>query len=384
MSAALLDAVRLRLAEDGDEPTPARVAAALRAQGRLLGDAEVLDVVAALRSELVGVGPLEPLLADPDVTDVLVNAPDQVWADRGSGLERCDVRFADTAALRRLAQRLATTAGRRLDDAHPWVDARLPDGTRLHAVLPPVVVGSPCLSLRVVRARAFTLAELIAAHTADAETARLLRAILDARLSFMISGGTGSGKTTLLSCLLGLVDPAARIVLAEDSAELRPDHPHVVRLETRPANQEGAGHVTLRDLVRQALRMRPDRLVVGEVRGAEVTDLLSALNTGHEGGCGTVHANAAADVPARLEALGSTAGLDRAALHSQLAAALSVVIHMDRDRTGRRRVAEIHVLRRRPDGLVFTEPALIRGPRGRHERGPGWQRLTALCSAGTS
>lgn len=384
MSAALLDAVRLRLAEHGDEPTPARVAAALRAHGRLLGDSEVLDVVAALRSELVGAGPLEALLADPDVTDILVNAPDQVWADRGSGLERCDVRFADTAALRRLAQRLATTAGRRLDDAHPWVDARLPDGTRLHAVLPPVVVGSPCLSLRVVRARAFTLAELVAAHTADAETARLLRAILDARLSFMISGGTGSGKTTLLSCLLGLVDPDARIVLAEDSAELRPDHPHVVRLETRPANQEGAGHVTLRDLVRQALRMRPDRLVVGEVRGAEVTDLLSALNTGHEGGCGTVHANAATDVPARLEALGSTAGLDRAALHSQLAAALSVVIHMDRDRTGQRRVAEIHVLRRRPDGLVFTEPALIRGPRGRHERGPGWQRLTALCSAGSS
>lgn len=384
MSAELLDAVRLRLAEHGGEPTPARVAAALRAQGRLLGDSEVLGVVAALRSELVGAGPLEPLLTDPDVTDILVNAPDQVWIDRGSGLERADVRFADTTAVRRLAQRLATTAGRRLDDAHPWVDARLPDGTRLHAVLPPVVVGSPCLSLRVVRARAFTLAELVTAGTLDAETARLLRAILDARLSFMISGGTGSGKTTLLSCLLGLVDPEARIVLAEDSAELRPDHPHVVRLETRPANQEGAGHITLRDLVRQALRMRPDRLVVGEVRGAEVTDLLSALNTGHEGGCGTVHANAAADVPARLEALGSTAGLDRAALHSQLAAALAVVVHLVRDASGLRRVAEIHVLRRGPDGLVVTLPALLRHAGGRHERGPGWERLAALCSAGVS
>lgn len=384
MSAELLDAVRLRLAEHGGEPTPARVAAALRAQGRLLGDSEVLGVVAALRSELVGAGPLEPLLTDPDVTDILVNAPDQVWIDRGHGLERSDVRFTDTAAVRRLAQRLATTAGRRLDDARPWVDARLPDGTRLHAVLPPVVVGSPCLSLRVVRARAFTLAELVAAGTVDAETARLLRAILDARLSFMISGGTGSGKTTLLSCLLGLVDPAARIVLAEDSAELRPDHPHVVRLETRPANQEGAGHVTLRDLVRQALRMRPDRLVVGEVRGAEVTDLLSSMNTGHEGGCGTVHANAAADVPARLEALGSTAGLDRAALHSQLASALSVVVHLIRDSAGLRRVAEVHVLRRGPDGLVATVPAVVRDARGRHERGPGWQRLAALCSAGAS
>jgi pilus assembly protein CpaF len=384
MSTALLDAVRLHLAEQGGEATPARVAAALRAQGRLLGDTEALDVVAALRSELVGAGPLEPLLADPDVTDILVNAPDQVWVDRGRGLERSDVRFADTAAVRRLAQRLATTAGRRLDDARPWVDARLPDGTRLHAVLPPVVVGSPCLSLRVVRARAFTLGELITAGTLDAGTADLLRAMLDARLSFMISGGTGSGKTTLLSCLLGLVDPAARIVLAEDSAELRPDHPHVVRLETRPANQEGAGVVTLRDLVRQALRMRPDRIVVGEVRGAEVLDLLGALNTGHEGGCGTVHANAAADVPARLEALGSTAGLDRAALHSQLAAALSAVIHLVRDADGRRRVAEIHVLQRRDDGLVGTVPALVRDVSGRVDRGPGWQRLAALCSAGAS
>lgn len=384
MTAGLLDAVRLRLAEDGGEPTPARVAAALRAQGRLLGDAEVLGVVAALRSELVGAGPLEPLLADPDVTDILVNAPDQVWIDRGHGLERSDVSFPDTAAVRRLAQRLATTAGRRLDDARPWVDARLPDGTRLHAVLPPVVVGSPCLSLRVVRARAFTLAELRTVGTVDRDTAALLRAVLDARLSFMISGGTGSGKTTLLSTLLGLVDPAARIVLAEDSAELRPDHPHVVRLETRPANQEGAGRVTLRDLVRQALRMRPDRLVVGEVRGCEVTDLLAALNTGHEGGCGTVHANTAADVPARLEALGSTAGLDRAALHSQLAAALSVVVHLARDSSGRRRVAEIHVLRRTADGLVVTVPALLRDARGQVERGPGWQRLTALCAAGAS
>ncbi|MFI0943336.1 TadA family conjugal transfer-associated ATPase [Streptomyces sp. NPDC021020] len=383
MTTPLLDAVRLRLAEHGGEATPAGVAAALRAQGRLLGDTEVLGVVGALRSELVGAGPLEALLADPEVTDILVNGPGEVWTDRGRGLERTAVRFPDTAAVRRLAQRLATTAGRRLDDARPWVDARLPDGTRLHAVLPPVVVGSPCLSLRVVRSRAFTLAELVAAGTVDAGTAAVLRAVVDARLSFMISGGTGSGKTTLLSCLLGLVDPGARIVLAEDSAELRPDHPHVVRLEARPANQEGAGEVTLRELVRQALRMRPDRLVVGEVRGAEVTDLLSALNTGHEGGCGTVHANAASDVPARLEALGSTAGLDRAALHSQLAAALSLVIHLARDATGLRRVAEIHVLTRGADGLVTTLPAL-HGPAGPLTRGPGWPRLATLCAGGAA
>ncbi|MFF3750482.1 TadA family conjugal transfer-associated ATPase [Streptomyces sp. NPDC002018] len=370
----LLDAVRQRLAESGADPTPARVAAALRAQGRLLGDTEVLGAAAELRCELVGTGPLEPLLADPAVTDVLVSAPDRVWVDRGGGLELTAVSFADAASVRRLAQRLAAVAGRRLDDARPWVDARLPDGTRMHAVLPPVAVGSTCLSLRVVRPTAFSLAELTAAGTVPPGGERVLRALIEARLSFLISGGTGTGKTTLLSTLLGLVGARERIVLAEDSAELRPDHPHVVRLEGRPANQEGAGLVELRDLVRQALRMRPDRLVVGEVRGHEVTELLAALNTGHEGGCGTVHANTAADVPARLEALGTAAGLDRAALHSQLAAALSAVIHLVRDRDGRRRIAEVHVLERNAAGLVVPVPALSWGAEAfAHER--GWPRL---------
>ncbi len=373
----LLDGVRRWLADRGAEPTPARVAQALRDQGRVLGDAEVLGAAEQLRSELVGSGPLEPLLADPAVTDVLVSAPDRVWVDRGGGLELTPVSFPDAAAVRRLAQRLAGVAGRRLDDARPWVDARLPDGTRLHAVLPPVAVGCTCLSLRVVRPRAFTLGELAAAGTVPPGGDGVLRALVHARLSFLVSGGTGTGKTTLLSALLGLVGPGERVVLAEDSAELRPDHPHVVRLETRPANQEGAGRVSLEDLVRQALRMRPDRLVVGEVRGPEVVHLLAALNTGHEGGCGTVHANAAADVPARLEALGTAAGLDRAALHSQLAAALSVVLHLVRDRAGRRRIAEVHVLERDPSGLVRTVPALRWGPEAFvAER--GWARLREL------
>jgi pilus assembly protein CpaF len=377
----LLDGVRQWLVQSGAEPTPARVAQALREQGRVLGDAEVLGAAERLRSELVGSGPLEPLLADPSVTDVLVSAPDRVWVDRGGGLELTSVSFPDPAAVRRLAQRLAAVAGRRLDDARPWADARLPDGTRLHAVLPPVAVGCTCLSLRVVRPRAFTLDELVAAGTVPPGGDRVLWALLEARLSFLISGGTGSGKTTLLSALLGLVGPGERIVLAEDSAELRPDHPHVVRLETRPANQEGAGLVTLQDLVRQALRMRPDRLVVGEVRGPEVVHLLAALNTGHEG-CGTVHANAAADVPARLEALGTVAGLDRAALHSQLAAALSVVLHLVRDRSGRRRIAEVHVLERDPSGLVRTVPALRWGAQA-FARERGWERLRELLDNGS-
>ncbi|MFE1577565.1 TadA family conjugal transfer-associated ATPase [Streptomyces fradiae] len=377
MRIGLLEAVRQQLAESGTEPTPAGVAAALRAQGRLLGDTQVLGTAEELRCELVGTGPLEPLLADPSVTDVLVSAPDRVWVDRGRGLEPSGVSFPDADAVRRLAQRLAAVAGRRLDDARPWVDARLPDGTRMHAMLPPVAVGSTCLSLRVVRPRAFTLTELRRAGTVPPDGGRVLRALVDNRVSYLVSGGTGTGKTTLLATLLGLVGHRERIVLAEDSAELRPEHPHVVRLEARPPNQEGAGRVTLRDLVRQALRMRPDRLVVGEVRGAEVADLLAALNTGHEGGCGTVHANTAADVPARLEALGATAGLDRAALHSQLAAGLSAVVHLVRAPDGSRRIAQIHVLERGSDGLVTTVPALTWSPTGFVEE-RGRQRLYAL------
>ncbi|MFC5908214.1 TadA family conjugal transfer-associated ATPase [Streptacidiphilus monticola] len=378
----LLDSVRLRLAEAGAEPSTARVAAALRAEGRPYGDSEVLDIVRELRSEMVGAGPLDALLADPAVTDVLVNGPREVWVDRGQGLERArGVRFADERAVRRLAQRLAQTAGRRLDDARPWADARLPDGVRLHAVLPPVAVGGTALSLRVSRSRPFTLTELVRAGALTAWGAWLLRAVVRSRLAFVISGGTGSGKTTLLAALLGLVGPRERLLIVEDSAELRPDHPHVVRLESRPPNQEGVGEVALRDLVRQALRMRPDRLVVGEVRGAEVVDLLAALNTGHEGGCGTVHANAAEDVPARLEALASSAGLGREALHGQLAAALQVVVHVGRARVdGRRRVTEVRVLTRGQDGLVVAVPAVrFAEADGAPELGPGWAQLEHWC-----
>lgn len=359
----LVDQVRARLAATGDEPTPSRVAAALRDAGTLLGDAAVLDVVAALRSELAGAGPLEGLLREPAVTDVLVNGPASVWADRGNGLERVDLHLRDEAAVRRLAQRLAAAAGRRLDDATPYVDARMPDGTRLHAVLPPISPRGTSLSLRVPRRRAFTAADLVAAGSFPPDAAQWLMRLVRSRLAFLISGGTGSGKTTLLSALLSWTDPGERLLLVEDSGELDPDHPHVVRLEARPANLEGSGEVTLRDLVRQALRMRPDRLVVGEVRGAEVVDLLAALNTGHEGGCGTLHANSAADVPARLEALALAAGLAREALHAQVAAGIDAVIHVERDRCGQRRVAGVHCVDRSPSGLVTCQPALEFGPR---------------------
>ncbi|MEV7216708.1 TadA family conjugal transfer-associated ATPase [Kitasatospora cineracea] len=381
-AAELVDAVRIRLAEAGAPPTAGSVAAALRAAGPPLGGADVLNAVRNLRAEIVGAGPLDPLLAENGVTDVLVNGPDQIWVDRGRGLERApQVRFPNTDAVRRLAHRLATAAGRRLDDARPWVDARLPDGTRLHAVLPPIAADCTHISLRTSRSEPFTLAELVAAGALPPSGADLLAAVLRARLSLLISGGTGTGKTTLLAALLGLVPGNERLVIAEDSAELRPDHPHVVRLQSRPPNQESLGELTLRDLVRQALRMRPDRLVVGEVRGAEVVDLLAALNTGHEGGCGTVHANTAADVPARLEALGSLAGLDRHSLHSQLRAGLDAVVHLGRDRAdGRRRVTGLHLLVGESDGLTGTVAAVHFDRDGRARPGPGWARLRELCA----
>jgi pilus assembly protein CpaF len=256
----------------------------------------------------------------------------------------------------------------------PHADARLPDGTRLHAVLPPVSPQGTCLSLRVPPRRTFALDELVAAGSLPPAGAELLQRLVEARVPFLVTGGTGTGKTTVLSTLLSLVAPQERVVLVEDAAELRPSHPHVVRLEARVANAEGAGGVDLATLVRQALRMRPDRLVVGEVRGAEVRELLGALNTGHEGGCGTVHANRAEHLPARIEALAAVAGLPREAAHSQLAAAVDAVVHLARGRDGRRRVAAVALITREPDGGVAALPAASFTPVGL-QPGPAAEEL---------
>jgi pilus assembly protein CpaF len=303
------------------------------------------------------------LLCAEGTTDVLVSAPDSVWVDDGTGLRRSAVRFDDEAAVRRLAQRLALSAGRRLDEAQPWVDGQLTGlsaggfTVRLHAVLPPIAPAGTCLSLRVLRPATQDLGALVSAGAIAAEAAGVLDDVIVARLAFLVSGGTGAGKTTLLSAALGAVAADERIVCVEDAPELAPRHPHLVNLVARYANVEGVGEVTVRDLVRQALRMRPDRIVVGEVRGGEVVDLLAALNTGHDGGAGTVHANSPAEVPARLEALAAVGGLGRSALHSQLAAAVRVVLHVGRDRVGVRRLEEIAVLRRRDDGMVVASSA---------------------------
>jgi pilus assembly protein CpaF len=363
---------------DPTDPTAAQIAAAIHAESGLLGDAAVLNAASTIHRELVGAGPLEPYLAIPGVTDVLVHGPNQVWIDRGNGLERVDARFPDDLSVRRLAQRLASSAGRRLDDATPYVDARLPAGARLHAVLAPVSTRGTCISLRLAARRVFTLDELVAADSLPREGVDLLARMIRARLAFLVTGGTGSGKTTLLTALLSLVPIDERIVIVEDASELAPAHPHVVHLEARPPNLEGAGEITLHTLVRHALRMRPDRLVVGEVRGAEVVSLLAALNTGHEGGCGTLHANSATEVPARIEALGVAAGLNRPAVHSQLAAAVDAVIHLARGRDGRRRIAQICVLQQGSDGLVTAVEA-VRFP---NEEGPGMPRLQQLLERG--
>ncbi len=352
MAASLLERVRTRLIAGQGEATPTHVAAALREEGVLLGDSAVLELVEVLRRELLGAGRLDPLLRLPGITDVLVNAPDSVWIDVGAGLVRSHITFTGEDEVRRLAQRLAASAGRRLDEAAPFVDARLANGARLHAVIPPLSSDGTAISIRIPRATGFSLQELRDSGSATPLMAELLADVIDSRLSFVISGGTGAGKTTVLGALLSRIGPKERLVIVEDSAELAPHCEHVVRMQARTANVEGAGVITMRDLVRQSLRMRPDRICIGEVRGAEVVELLTALNTGHEGGCGTVHANSATDVPARLEALALMAGLDRIAVHSLICAGLDCVIHVEREPEGKRVVQGIYSLERGADALA--------------------------------
>lgn len=358
----LVERVRQRLVS-----VPGGVDDAVRAaSGGIVDEAVFAELRRQVDAELTGAGPLEPLLALPGVSDVLVNGPDSVWIDRGSGLERVGVEFADDDSVRRLAQRLAAGAGRRLDDAMPFVDAALPDGTRLHAVLPPLCEHTT-LSLRVLARERIDLAGLVRRGACDQRVADVLAAIVAARLAFVVSGGTGVGKTTLLGALLALVPPRERVLVIEDAPEVAL-HGHAVRLTTRTANVEGAGAISLRDLVRQSLRMRPDRLVVGEFRGAEMVELLVALNTGHDGGAATMHANSAHDIPARLAALGALAGLPGAAVTSLVSSALSVAIHLRRLRDGTRTVDEIAVLDRAGDALAVY---------------PAWRRRDGVGSAGS-
>ncbi|WP_249777138.1 TadA family conjugal transfer-associated ATPase [Arthrobacter sp. C9C5] len=374
VDARLLEAVRESVMADAGPVTPSRVAAAVQASGKLLGTAGALAAVESISAELNGLGPLQPLARDPLVTDIFVNGPDSVWLDRGRGLERAPVAFANEAQVRALAVRLVASGGRRLDDSSPCVDVRLDGGYRVHAVLPPISTAGTLLSVRIRREAVFSLDELSRVGMFGPLIQDVLTRMVARRLSFLVSGATGSGKTTLLATLLGLCGQGERLVLIEDASELNPVHPHVVSLESRHSNLEGGGAVDLGELVRQALRMRPDRLVVGECRGAEVRELLSAMNTGHTGAGGTIHANTAAAVPARLTALGALAGMGPDAVRLQAASALDVVVHLERTRLGRQ-VSSVGLVGEGASGLAVAVALATVG--GEVRAGPAWPELAA-------
>lgn len=338
------------------------------------GAREAADALETLRARQRGMDPpLARLLDDPGVTDVLINGA-HAWAERGGGLARVDVGIHDEADARHAAIRLASACGARLDDASPIADGTLPGGVRLHAVLPPVSGSGTLISLRVLGTRRLGIADLEACGTLPGALGPLLRALVASRANVLVSGATGSGKTTLLSAALSLVPSSERIVCIEEVAEVAPAHPHCVHLVERKPNVEGRGAVTLSDLVRAAMRMRPDRLVLGECRGPEVRDVLTALNTGHDGGWATLHANGVREVPARLAALGALAGMSESAVAAQAASALDAVLHMRRDQRGHRWVAEVGVLTKVGD-LLECVPALTSSDDGTVHEHEAWTSL---------
>jgi pilus assembly protein CpaF len=308
-----------------------------------LGLASRHTVIKRIEDEVLGLGPLEPLLCDKSVSDILVNGPNQVYVERRGRLELTDVRFNNDAHLINIIDRIVSAVGRRIDESSPMVDARLKDGSRVNAIIPPLALDGPSLSIRRFAVELLSMEDLTKLGTLTAELAQVLSAIVRGRLNVLISGGTGAGKTTLLNLLSGFIPDTERIVTIEDSAELQLQQPHVVRLETRPPNIEGRGAVNQRDLVRNSLRMRPDRIVIGEVRGAEAFDMLQAMNTGHDGSLTTVHANTPRDALARVENMVSMSGvtIPPKALRAQIASAIDLIIQVERQEDGRRRVASV-------------------------------------------
>jgi pilus assembly protein CpaF len=307
------------------------------------------------QTQTSGLGILESLINNPNITDVLVHGHKDVWIDQGQGLEKTKLTFLNEESVRSLAQKLALSTGRRLDQSQPYVDAQLTKTIRLHAVLSPIANPGTVISLRIHTPQVFSLDKLVIYKTITTSQKEFLSQIIKEKKSFVICGGTGSGKTTLLNSLLSEVNKNQRILIIEDSRELNPQHPHVVSLEGRPANIEGMGLITMKDLIKQSLRMRADRLIIGEVRGAEVIDWLSALNTGHSGSAGTIHANSIHEVIIRFESLGLMAGLSKEAIHSQLRTALDYVIHIERQSDGKRKVKAIGEFQTDSTGNCFIE-----------------------------
>ena len=315
-------------------------------EGRLLTDADRARLIEEIKNELLGLGPLEPLLWDDEITDILVNGPSQVYVERGGKLYLTDVSFQDDQHLMLIIDRIVSQVGRRVDEASPMVDARLPDGSRINAVIPPLALDGPSLSIRRFGKRRYSVDDLVAKDSITPDMVEFIRAIVRARLNVLVCGGTGSGKTTMLNCISAFIPVDERVVTIEDSAELVLQQPHVVRLETRPPNVEGKGEVTARELVRNCLRMRPDRIIVGEVRGSEVFDMLQAMSTGHDGSLCTIHANTPRDSMGRLEMMMLLAGwsIPQRAMRQQIASALNVIVHVSRLSDGTRKVMKVSEL----------------------------------------
>lgn len=363
--ALIAEVQRRLLAEHPDvvaDPDPFRRRIRLRgAIGALLCDrdldgASFAQVLLAVSDRIVGLGVLEPLLRDRSITEIMVNGCEAIYVERDGLLERVAASFPDDAAVRRVVDRILAPLGLRIDGSQPWVDARLPDGARVHAILPPLAVDGTTLTIRRFARTHPGLADLEANGSLSTRHGQRLRDAVAQRRNVLVVGGTGSGKTTLLRALCGEIEPHSRVITIEDTAELALQRPHVVSLEARPANTEGRGRVTIRDLVRQALRMRPDRLIVGEVRGEEVLDMLAAMNTGHDGSMSTAHANRADEVIARIEAMAAPAGIRPDALHRQIAAAIDLVVEVAR--TGRSRtVSSLWRVEMTPTGLELIEDA---------------------------
>jgi pilus assembly protein CpaF len=338
-----------------------RVAGLLKEDARPMNALEVRRLNDDLVNELLGYGPLEPLLQDPDISDILVNTAREVYVDRFGRLEPTPIRFADEQHLLRVIERIVDRVGRRIDESQPMVDARLPDGSRVNAVVPPIAVDGAILSIRRFARVPFDLGRLVANGTMNPLAADLLKGLVQARLNVLISGGTGTGKTTLLNAMSQSLGEVERIVTIEDAAELQLQQRHVVRLETRPPNVEGRGEVTMRDLVRNALRMRPDRIVVGEIRTGEAFDMLQAMNTGHDGSLTTIHANTPRDALSRLEQMIGMAGLDLSprSMRGQIASALNVVVQLRRFSDGTRRLVSLQEIEGM-EGDVITMQEIFR------------------------
>ena len=357
-------------------------------EGRLLTELDRARLVTEIKNELLGLGPLEPLLNDDDVTDILVNGHGQVYVEKGGKLHLTSICFQDDQHLMLIIDRIVSQVGRRVDEASPMVDARLRDGSRINAIIPPLALDGPSLSIRRFGKRRFDIQALVEKNTVTREAVRLLEAIVRARLNILICGGTGSGKTTMLNCLSGFIPEDERIVTIEDSAELSLQQPHVVRLETRPMNLEGKGEVTQRELVKNCLRMRPDRIIVGEVRGAEVLDMLQAMSTGHDGSIATIHANSTRECLSRLEMMMLLSGftIPQRAMRQQIASALQIILHVSRLVDGTRRVMRISELTGMEGDTIMMQDLFefVRTATGPNGEVSGHFRSTGIRSAYTA